>query len=97
MNEPDPQWQKLVAAARRAAPEPAPPKPPPPDFASRILSLRESIIALARVLFWRRWSLWVALLCVAVFVATLITHRCTEARAPLIESPELPATQPMIR
>jgi hypothetical protein len=97
MNEPDPNWLKLVAAARRAAPEPAPPKPPPPGFASRILGLRETIIALARVLFWRRWSLWVALLCVAVFVVALITHRCTETRAPLIETPEPPATQPLIR
>jgi hypothetical protein len=97
MNEPDPSWQKLVAAARRTAPDPVPEKPAPPGFTTRILGLRESIIALARVWFWRRWSLGVALLSVAVFIAILITLRCTAPSAPLIETPEPPATQPMIR
>lgn len=92
MNEPTPQWQKLVAAARRSAPEAPPPKPAPPGFAGRILGLRESIIELARVLFWRRWSLGVALLCVALFIAILITLRCTDSRAPLIDTPDPPAT-----
>jgi len=97
MNEPDPKWQKLVEAARRTPPAEDPPTPPPAGFAKRVLGLRESIIALARVLFWRRWSLWVALLCVAVFIAILITLRCTDSRPPLIEPPEPPSTQSMIR
>lgn len=97
MNEPDPKWQKLVAAARHVATDPTPDDPPPPGFTARVLGLRESIIALARVLFWRRWSLWIALLSVAAFIAILTAFRCTAPRAPLINTPEPPSTQPMIR
>ena len=97
MNDPDPKWQKLLAAARRAKPAVESPAPPPPGLAARVLGLRATIIALARVLFWRRWSRWVALLCVAVFAIIAMIHRCTESPAPLIEIPEPPSTQPMIR
>lgn len=96
MNEPDPKWLKLVEAARRTPPVEDSP-PPPAGFAKRVLGLRESIIALARVLFWRRWSLWVAVLSALVFMVILITLRCTDSRPPLIEPPEPPSTQTIIR
>lgn len=93
MNDPSQQWQKLVEAARRSRPPEPVAKAPPPGFASRIVSLRESIIAFARVLFWRRWSLGTALLSFLVFLAILATHRCTESRPPLIDTPDsLPPT-----
>jgi len=97
MNEPDPKWQKLLAAARRAKPETESPPLPPPGLAARVLGLRATIIALARVLFWRRWSRWAALVCMAVFVIIIIIQRCTDSPVPLIEIPEPPSTQPMIR
>jgi len=94
MNDPDQQWQKLVAAARRTSPPPVEPKSAPPGFASRIVALRESVIALARVLLWRRWSVTVAILCLVIFVVILTLHRCTESRAPLIETPDLQQPTP---
>jgi hypothetical protein len=89
MNDPQQNWQKLVAAARRASPPPGETKPVPPGFASRVVALRESVIALARVLLWRRWSVAIAILCVVVFLVALTIQRCTEAAPPLIETPEL--------
>lgn len=89
MNDPQQNWQKLVAAARRAGPRPVETNPVPPGFASRIVALRESVIALARVLLWRRWSVTIAILCALVFVVILTLHRCTESAPPLIETPEL--------
>jgi hypothetical protein len=82
-------WQKLVAAARRNSPPPVETKPVPAGFASRIVALRESVIALAQVLFWRRWSIAVAILCFVIFVVILTLYQCSESRPPLIETPEL--------
>jgi hypothetical protein len=91
MNDSDDKWQKLVAAARRDRPE-APAPAPPADFAHRVINLKDSIIAIAKVLFWRRWSLWVALLCVAAFVALFLILRATAPETPLIETPAAPTT-----
>lgn len=97
MNEPDPKLQRLIAAARRAKPVSESPALPPPGLTARILGLRATIIALARVLFWRRWSRWVALMCMMILVIITVIYRCTDSPAPLIEIPEPPSTQPMIR
>jgi hypothetical protein len=97
MNNHEQNWQKLVEAARRTPPPTDPAKPPPPGFANRILNLRESIVSLARVMFWRRWSVLAAFLCLAIFLAILIAHQCSATRAPLIETPEPPPTQNLIR
>jgi hypothetical protein len=94
MNDPEQQWQKLVEAARRTSPPPAAKKSPPPGFATGIVALRESIIALARVLFWRRWSITVAVLCFVIFVVIFMLYRCTESSDPLIETPELQQPTP---
>ena len=89
MNDPEQQWQKLIAAARRTRRPTDETKSPPPGFTSGIVALRESVIALARVLFWRRWSITVAILCFVIFVVILTLYRCSETRAPLIETPDL--------
>jgi hypothetical protein len=94
MHDPEQKWQKLVAAARRANRPPVETKPVPPGFASRIVALRESIIALAHVLFWRRWSMGVAILCFVIFVVILTLYQCSESRPPLIETPVLPQPAP---
>ncbi|MEI6675169.1 MAG: hypothetical protein WCO57_08340 [Verrucomicrobiota bacterium] len=94
MNDPQQNWQKLVAAARRANPPPVGVKPVPPGFASRIVAMRESIIVLARVLLWRRWSVSIAILCFVICVVILAIHRCTESTPPLIETPELLSPAP---
>ena len=94
MNDPEQQWQKLVAAARRTSHSTAEPKSPPPGFASGVVALRESVIALARVLFWRRWSISIAILCFLIFVVIFTLYRCTESSAPLIETPELQQPTP---
>ena len=91
---PNNNWQKLVAAARRTGHPPVENKSPPPGFAAGIVALRESVIALARVLFWRRWSITVAILCFVIFVVILTLYRCTESSAPLIETPELQQPTP---
>ncbi|MCU0780605.1 MAG: hypothetical protein MUF04_05815 [Akkermansiaceae bacterium] len=89
MNEPADNWQKLVAAARKGRPpEPAP--PPPKDFAHRVIGFKETISAISKVLFWRRWSLWVALLCVVAFLIIFLLMRATAPKAPLIEPPPPP-------
>jgi len=94
MNDPEQKWQKLVAAARRTGLPPVEKKPPPPGFASGIVALRESVIALARVLFWRRWSISVAILCFVIFVVILTLDRCSDSKAPLIETPDLQPPTP---
>jgi hypothetical protein len=94
MNDPEQKWQKLVEAARRTGHRPVETKLPPPGFASGIVALRESVVALARVLFWRRWSITVAILCFVIFVVILTLHRCTESHAPLIETPDLQQPTP---
>lgn len=94
MNNPDQQWQKLVAAARRTSPPADEPTSAPPGFASHIVALRESVIALARVLLWRRWSVTAAILCFVIFAVILTLLRCTESHAPLIEMPDLQQPTP---
>ena len=94
MNDPEQQWQKLVEAARRTSPPATEKKSPPPGFASGIVALRESIIDIARVLFWRRWSITVAVLCFVIFVVIFMLYRCTESSDPLIETPELQQPTP---
>ena len=94
MNDPQQKWQKLVEAARRTSPPPAGTKSPPTGFAAGVVALRESIIALARVLFWRRWSITVAVLCFVIFVVIFMLYRCTESSDPLIETPELQQPTP---
>jgi adenine-specific DNA methylase len=89
MNDPELKWQKLVEAARRADLPPKEIQPVPPGFSSRVLALRESVIALARVLFWRRWSITVAVTCFVIFVVIFAFYRCSESKAPLIETPDL--------
>ena len=89
MNDPEQKWQKLVAASRRTGVSPVDSKPAPPGFASRIVALRETVIGLARVIFWRRWSITVAVICFVIFVVIFTLYRCTESRAPLIDTPEL--------
>ena len=97
MKNPEQDWQKLVEAARRTRPATEPAKPTPPGFADRILNLRASIVSLARVVFWRRWSLLVALLCFVIFLAILSTLRCSAPSKPLIDTPAPPSAQPLIR
>ena len=97
MKNPEQDWQKLVEAARRANPDKEQPKLTPPGFAERIVNLRESIVSLARVMFWRRWTIMVALLCFVVFLAILSTLRCSAPSAPLIDTPYPPSAQPLIR
>ena len=65
-----------------------------PDLPRGIVALRESVIALARVLFWRRWSVTVAILCFVIFVVILTLDRCTDSKAPLIETPDLQPPTP---
>lgn len=89
MNDPAKQWQKLVEAARHAAPSRDGAERPPPGFASRIVALRTTVAAVAQVLFWRRWSVTTAVFCAIAFVAILIVHQCTDTPAPLIETPDL--------
>jgi len=89
MNDPEQKWQKLIEAARRTRIPTDETKSPPPGFTSGIVALRGSVIALARVLFWRRWSISVAILCFVIFVVILTLYRCTETSAPLIETPDL--------
>jgi hypothetical protein len=89
MKDPEQQWQKLIETARRASLSPVETKAPPPGFASAIVALRESVMALASVLFWRRWSITVAILCFAIFIVMFALDRCTESSAPLIETPDL--------
>ncbi len=89
MNDPDRHWQKLVEAARRSSPESeAPEESAPPGFASRIISLRDTIISIARTLLWRRWSVAVALLCFAALLILFTATRCSDEPRPLIEAPE---------
>lgn len=97
MKRPEQKWQKLVEITRRDSPVANPGKPPPPGFATRILNLRVTIISLARVLLWRRWSVPVAVLCFVVFLLILAVHRCGVAGKPLINSPDLPLTQHLPR
>jgi hypothetical protein len=94
MNDPEQNWQKLVAAARRTSHSPVEKNPPPPGFAAGIVALRESVIAIARVLFWRRWSITVAIMCFAIFVVIVTLDRCSDAKAPLIETPDLQPPTP---
>jgi hypothetical protein len=89
MNDSEQKWQKLVEAARKAHLPPLETKAPPPDFATRIVAMRDRIIALARLLFWRRWSLYVAMLCFGVLVMIFLLYHCTESPTPLIETPDL--------
>lgn len=89
MKDPEQKWQKLVETARRSSLPPGGDKSPPPGFVSGIVALRESVIALARVLLWRRWSIAVAISCFVIFVVILTLSRCTESSTPLIETPDL--------
>ena len=89
MNNPEQKWQNLVAAARRTSRPPLKTESPPPGFTSGIVALRESVIAIARVLLWRRWSITIAILCFVIFVVIFTLYRCTETSAPLIETPDL--------
>lgn len=94
MNDPNDKWQKLVAAAARSrAPEPEH-KTPPPGFAARIVALRQSVVAMARVLLWRRWSVILAMLCLLVLGVVFSLYRCTRPEPPLIEMPELQPPPP---
>jgi len=85
MNNPEESWKKLVEAARKAPPEST--APPPAEFASRVLALRDTIAAFARTLLWRRWSVLVALCCLALFLAVLAVTKCSAPARPLIEEP----------
>lgn len=89
MNDPEQKWHKLVAAARRTSLPPAQSESPPPGFTSGIVALRESVIAIARVLWWRRWSITIAILCFVIFALIFTLYRCTESSDPLIETPDL--------
>lgn len=91
MSNPDDKWQKLVAAARQGRHETPAPQPPK-EFAQRVIGLKQTIIDLSKLLFWRRWSLWVALACVLAFVILFVILRATAPKAPLIEPPLTPAT-----
>ena len=85
MTEPEESWKKLVEAARKAPSEPE--APPPEGFASRVVALRDAIVAFARTMLWRRWSVLVALGCLALFLAVLAVAKCTAPARPLIEEP----------
>jgi uncharacterized membrane protein YagU involved in acid resistance len=89
MNDSDDKWQKLVSAARKRLPEPETP-PPPKDFVQRVIGLKQAIIAFSKVLFWRRWSLWVAVVCAIAFVIVFLILRATAPKAPLITPPAPP-------
>jgi len=87
MNDPEESWKKLVEAARKAPPESESAPPPPAGFASRVLGLRDTIAAFARTLLWRRWSVLVALCCLALFLTVLAVTKCSTPARPLIEEP----------
>lgn len=88
MNDPDHAWRKLVAAARQAPPPATENQPAPAGLAGRIVALRQSIVALARVWFWRRWSVAVAIASFGLLAAVFVVHRCTDARPPLLDAPD---------
>jgi hypothetical protein len=94
MKDPDQAWRKLVAAARQTPSVQEPPKPAPASLAGRVVALRQSIVAFARMLFWRRWSAAAALLCCALFLAIFAIHRCTDSKPPLIDTPDPFQTTP---
>lgn len=90
MDDPSDKWRKLAAAARRSRPEPPP--PPPRDFARRVIALREVIVALSKILFWRRWLRWAALVCLLALAMVFLILRATKPKPPLIEPPRAPLT-----
>lgn len=95
MDEPDKAWKRLVDAARAAPAEAAPEHRAPDGFAARLVGLRDRIIALARTLLWRRWSLVAALLAAVVYLGVLLVARCD--RGPILEPPDDPITEPTRR
>jgi hypothetical protein len=91
MNDSPDKWQKLVAAARKGRSQPETP-PAPKDFVHRLIGLKQAIIGLSKVLFWRRWTLWVAVACMIAFVILLLILRATAPKPPLIAPPAPPLT-----
>lgn len=96
MSESDQEWKRLAKAASGQSKSESS-DGPPPGFASRIVGLRESVVALARVLLWRRLSVWVAALCIMIFVVVWALHRCSGEPSSLIELPEPPINHPATR
>jgi hypothetical protein len=94
MSDPEQSWQKLVDAARKTPPPPAPSRPASPGFANRIVAMRDSIAAFVRTMAWQRWSVLVAVICGAVFLAVLAVTRCSEPPRPLIDPPSRPLLDP---
>ena len=91
MNSNNDNWLKLAAAARGSKPvEPAPPAPR--DLAGKIVGLKDSIIALSRMLFWRRWSVWVALACALALLVLYLAFKAAGPGVPLIDIPNPPPT-----
>lgn len=94
MSKPDHQWEKLVKGARKAPPEGNAAEAPPQGFVSRVVGFRDAIATFARTLAWRRWSIVVALLSAAVFLAVFAVTRCNEETDPLIAPPKSTSSLP---
>ena len=94
MNDPEQSWKRLVEASRKAPPSGEPEETAPPGFRDRIHGLRNVVETFARALLWRRWSVGLALCCIALFVTVLAITRCGDRKNPLILPPELSSPQP---
>ena len=88
MNDPEQRWKRLVDAARMTPDHEEPEESVPPGFRERIHGLRDVVAAFAKALLWRRWSVVLAICCLALFLAVLAVTRCNAPGDPLILPPE---------
>jgi len=84
-------WETLLSAARTCEQEQAMVIAAPEDFVVRIRAMHDKLWQFAKVLLWRRWSVFLALIAVSAYVVTYFIVQ--EPAGPVVPRPAAPALE----